>query len=59
MWSSLQKQCLLLKQNPLILILIDININKNSLMMLSLTGIFKEVFVSPKVRRAEYSAGED
>ena len=38
---------------------IDINSNKNSLMMLSLTGIFKEVFVSPKSRRAKYSAGED
>ena len=47
------------KKNPLILILIDININKNSLMMPSLTEIFKEVFVSPKIRRAEYSAGED
>ena len=47
------------KKNPLILILIDININKNSLMMPSLTEIFKEVFVGPKIRRTEYSAGED
>ena len=59
MLSSIQKKHLLLKQNLLILILIDINSNKNSLMMLSLTGIFKEVFVSPKSRRAKYSAGED
>ena len=37
----------------------NIDVNKNSLMMPSLAGTFKKVLVSPKIQRAKYSTGKD